>query len=117
MLEKYNPHSMEELLGIAKDLYSSGEHIQIELLTDMLSACDAYHLELSDADMIKLYPFINDVWLHLDTNQSTQHYIDMIIKWMKKTDYSVEEVVDMERWDVIEKALEYEYEQCRKERK
>lgn len=119
MLEKHNPHSMEELLGIAKDLYSSGEHIEIELLTDILRACDTYQLELSDAEMIKLYPLINDVWLHpiinnvwfhLDINQFTQHNIDMIIKWMKKTDYSVEEVLDMERGDVIEKALECEYE-------
>lgn len=110
MLEKYKPRSMEELLGIAKDLYSSGEYIEIELLIDILRACDTYQLELSDAEMIKLYPLINDVWLHLDTNQSTQHYIDMIIKWMKKTDYSVEKVLDMERRDVIKKALECEYE-------
>lgn len=102
MKESYD---VKELLRIGKDVYERGQGADLELLLDMLSSDDAYETKLSDQEFVKMLPFIEDIWLHLDSNVSTQHVIDKFFYLMKYKNISVEDMIHMEKYDVMDMVI------------
>ena len=100
-------YTNEKLLREAHFFREANLNITLEQYMDILCACNSYDLNLSDAEIIKFQPVVNDIWLHLESDQSLQHYIDRIVKWMKDFEISVEEVRDMERHELLQKVFDY----------
>lgn len=105
MKESYD---VKELLRIGKDAYERGQGAYLELLLDMLSSDNTYETKLSDQEFIKMLPFIEDIWLHLDSHVSTQYVIDKIFYLMKYKNISVEDMIYMKRCDVMDMVINAE---------
>ena len=107
MLKDYEPYSSGELLSFAREFWDRRQNVTVEQYMDIISACDAYGLELTDEEIISLQSVIYDIWLHIETHESLQQYVDNIIAWMEANDISVEEVRGMQRYELLKKVFDF----------
>lgn len=100
MKERY---SLDELFEIANDIYKRGDAVSVELFMDMLASRDAYKVDYTKEDIVKIYPFVEDIWHHLESDVAVQKTIDKIFFYIKYNNVSADELIQMSRYDLMEK--------------
>lgn len=100
---------IHELLDLAKQLYSDGDDVDLEIFLAILSAKNAYDLKLSDDEMMKLHSIIYNIWLKLEANESLQYEVDCIVYYMANENKSVDDIKNMSRIDLFEAIGKYRY--------
>ena len=101
-------YSLNQLLELAKNIYSRGQQPDVEQILAILSASNAYVYPLSDKEIKSLLPIIDNLWLKLDSDQSLQHYVDCVFTWMKTEGLTVEDLKNFNTSTIMERAMDYE---------
>ena len=102
-------YSGAELLAIAKDCWNECQNADVEQLMDILSAINAFELEISDEDILKLQAVVNNVWLKLDGNASLQHEVDCIVQYMVDENVSADDVLKLTRDELDDATAKYHW--------
>ena len=105
-MSNLHKHSLKELLGMARNLRSKNQDIEMELLIYILNSDNWCETNFTDEEILNLLPILYDIWLHLESTRSVAHMIDAVVKYMADNKYSVEDIKKLhhDRYTLLEQA-------------